>query len=339
MAWKASPPSLAKLCHWSDRLLLTVESYRLQWGPDPLLQVEQLWNRGRRVLVPGDPCWPAGMDGAPPLPAALYWKGRGSLWPHLSRRRAVAVVGTRRPSRHGISVSRQIGAILARGGWPVVSGLAAGIDGAAHEGCLQEKGSPVGVLGTPIERVYPRHHAHLQASVGEHGLLVTELHPEASVCKGSFALRNRLQVALACALILVECPMGSGALHSAELAWKEGLPLWVVPADTGRPSAEGSNELLSRGATPLTKPENLLTLLGPGPLTQRTAAPRQKTTLGTPASPPMAAQLLGVLGRGASMEDLCAAMGAPPQALLPLLLDLEASGAVVVEPGLFWRPR
>ncbi|MFM7640939.1 MAG: DNA-processing protein DprA [Cyanobium sp.] len=338
-AWKASAPTLANLCHWPDRLLVAVESYRLQWGTDPVPQAARLWNGGRRVLVPGDPRWPAGIDRAPPPPSALYWRGHGSLWPHLSSRRAVAVVGTRRPSRHGLSVAREIGGVLARGGWPVVSGLAAGIDGAVHQGCLEWEGAPIGVLGTPLERVYPRQHAHLQAEVGERGLLLSELPPEASVSKGSFALRNRLQVALACAVILVECPLGSGALHSAELAWKEGLPLWVVPADTGRTSAEGSNALLARGATPLTRPEELLTFLGSGPLELPKATPQQAPEMHAEETRIRKARILSAIGRGTSLEDLCSAMESSSQELLPHLLDLEASGWVVMEPGLFWRLR
>lgn len=340
LAWQASPPMLAQACHWSDRLLEAVEAHRREWGADPLARAAHLWKRGRGVMLPGDPHWPRVMGQAKPPPAALYWSGRGSLWPQLRERRAVAVVGTRRPSRHGLQVSRQIGAVLARGGWPVVSGLAAGIDGAVHEGCLQEQGRPVGVLGTPLERVYPRHHAPLQAAVGERGLLLSELPPGAAVSKGSFAQRNRLQVALSCAVILVECPLGSGALQSAELAWSEGLPLWVVPADTGRASAEGSNGLLARGAAPLIRPDDLLTFLGQGPLRPPVPA-RGRRGLQRGGAPDAGAsdRLLAALGHGASMEDLCSVLKAPATELLPQLLDLEASGVLVAEPGLFWRRR
>ncbi|MEB3318173.1 MAG: DNA-processing protein DprA [Cyanobacteriota bacterium] len=337
-AWQAPSPLLAQVGQWSDRRLVAVEAHRRAWGADPLPRAARLWKAGRGVLLPGDRHWPQTMHQTQPPPVALYWSGRGSLWPHLKDRRAVAVVGTRRPSRHGLQVSRHIGAVLARGGWPVVSGLAAGIDGAAHAGCLEHQGRPVGVLGTPLERVYPRHHAPLQTAVGQQGLLLSELPPGAAVSKGSFAQRNRLQVALACAVVLVECPQGSGALHSAELAWSEGLPLWVVPADTGRSSAEGSNGLLARGAAPLTRPEDLLKFLGQGPI--RRVSPAQEVPACRGADAPESAEsdrLLAALGSGASIEDLCAAMNAPSQEVLPLLLDLEASGVLLAEPGLYWR--
>ncbi|MEB3334609.1 MAG: DNA-processing protein DprA, partial [Cyanobacteriota bacterium] len=218
------------------------------------------------------------------------------------------------------------------------SGLASGIDGAAHEGCLQAGGVPVGVLGTPLERVYPRHHAPLQAAVAQEGLLLSELPPGATVSKGSFALRNRLLVALARAVILVECPLGSGALHSAELALTEGIPLWVVPADTGRVSAEGSNGLLARGATPLIRPEDVLLSLGRGPFGAPPPAQGESAAIGQESSGWAESDpLLAALGHGASMDDLCTALNAPAQELLPRLLELEASGVLVAEPGLLWR--
>ena len=101
-------------------------------------------------------------------------------------------------------MARAIGRALAEAGWPVVSGLAEGIDAEAHQGCLEAGGRPVGVLGTPLSRVYPRHHHQLQAAVGEQGLLVSELAQGTPGRPGHFALRNRLQVGLAKALVLVE---------------------------------------------------------------------------------------------------------------------------------------
>lgn len=337
-AWQAPTTCLADVCGWPARILVAVDAHRREWGPDPIPEAIRRWKGGRGVLLPGDPHWPPALRCAQPPPTTLHWAGRGSLWSPLRDRRAVAVVGTRRPSRHGLQISRLIGAALARGGWPVVSGLAAGIDGAAHEGCLAEAGAPVGVLGTPLERVYPRHHAPLQDAVARCGLLLSELPPGAAVSKGSFAQRNRLQVALASAVILVECPLGSGALHSAEQAWKEGLPLWVVPADTGRQSAEGSNGLLARGATPLLRPEDLLTFLGEGPIS-RVPSPPPEPPRSARADPSRVAtdRLLAALGRGASMEDLSLALKTPPRELLPHLLDLEAAGVLLAEPGLHWR--
>jgi len=250
----------------------------------------------------------------------------------------VAVVGTRHPSPHGLTVASRLGQALARAGWPVVSGLAEGIDGAVHRGCLRAGGAPVGVLGTPLERAYPRHHASLQQQVGHQGVLVSEQPPGTVVQAGHFACRNRLQVALAQAVVVVECPLASGALHSASMAWEQGLPLWVVPADTGRASAAGSNRLLAQGATPLLDVADLIDQLGPGPLAG--ASPALPPSLAQPSCspPPRQRRLLEAVGAGASLEQLVLALGQPAQALMADLLHLELEGELLAEPGLRWRP-
>ncbi len=265
-AWLLPVELLAAQMGWPRSLGPAVDQFRCRWGSDPLPELARAGQTGRRVLLPGDRRWPEAMEALDRPPPALYWRGRGSLWAPLASRLAVAVVGTRRPSSHGLLMASRVGAALAAAGWPVVSGLAEGIDGAAHEGCLAAGGAPVAVLGTPLDRTYPRHHRVLQQQVARQGLLLSEWPVGAPVRPGHFASRNRLQVALATALVLVECPLASGALHSADLAWAQGLPLWVVPADAARLSALGSNRLLARGATPLLTPADLIDQLGPGPL-------------------------------------------------------------------------
>lgn len=310
-----------------------LERYRAHWGPNPLPALCQQLQGGKRVLLPADPAFPHKLLELERPPLRLHWSGQGWLWPQLRRRRAIAVVGTRRPSRHGLAMAEAIGAALARAGWPVVSGLAEGIDGAVHRGCLAHGGRPVAVLGTPLERVYPRHHKQLQAEVAARGLLVSELPAGTAVQAGHFAARNRLQVGLAAAVVVVECPLKSGALHSAALAMKQALPLWVVPADTGKASAAGSNRLLAQDATVLLDPDDLIRQLGAGPLT-----PRVSTSPGLAALPGQDSALLAALGHGASLEQLCLALDQPAAQLAPRLLALELGGLVRAEPGLCWRP-
>jgi DNA processing protein len=317
---------------WRQRLA----RFREQWGERPLERWSAQVKAGRGVLLPGDPASPDALRQLARPPLGLYWRGRGSLWPLLARRKAVAVVGTRRPSRAGLAMAEALGRALAQAGWPVVSGLADGIDAASHRGCLQAGGRPVAVLGTPLERVYPSHHRALQEQVAREGLLISEQPPGASVCAGHFAARNRLQVALASAVVLVECPDRSGALHSAQLAWEQQLPLWVVPGDAGRLSARGSNRWLGRGATLLLEPGDLIRQLEMGPLGSR-PAPVRGATGGRAAQPPDP-ELLQALGGGASLEQLCLALEQPASALAPRLLALELAGAVRSEPGLNWRP-
>lgn len=378
-AWRASAADLSQALGWSANLLEGIEAYRHHCGADPLPRLDRELRGGRGLLLPGDGRWPPALQALQRPPLWLHWRGRGSLWSPLARRQAIAVVGTRHPSEHGLRMARRIGAQLAAEGWPVVSGLAEGIDAAAHRGCLEQGGAPVAVLGTPLQRVYPRQHASLQQQVGEQGLLVSEWAADAQVRPGHFASRNRLQVALAAAVVVVECPEDSGALHSAEFAWNQGLPLWAVPADAERLSALGSNRLLARGATPLLRPDDLTAQLGPGPLARsggsglrplrrpaagatgygcdggdsgRSGCPGSRHAGSGPAREPSQAsdharidphspdgRLLAALGTGASLEQLQMSLGVGAPQLASQLLQLELAGLVHPEPGLRWRPR
>jgi len=343
LAWLAREAELSHALGGHTRLspreLEGIHRYRSEHGELPIHQPPSPSQRRQwappGLLLPDDDAFPPALLELERPPLQLFWRGRGSLWPALWESQAVAVVGTRRPSRHGSTMARMIGRALAEAGWPVVSGLAEGIDAAAHQGCLEAGGQPVGVLGTPLNRVYPRHHTELQGAVAERGLLISELAEGTPGRAGHFALRNRLQVGLAQAVVLVECPLASGALHSAQLAWELGLPVWVVPADAARVSAAGSNRWLSQGGTPLLSPTDLINSLGAGPLRPRSQeqdTPAHATLLKREAA------LLGALGAGASLDQLCDRLRINPGSLSERLLRLELAGVLRSEPGLWWRP-
>jgi len=338
-AWAAPRQRLAAVPGIGPTRLAAIEQLRQQRGANPFASL-----RSTGVLLPGDRALPAAVKALDQPPLHLYWQGHGPLWSPLRRGQAVAVVGTRRPSLHGLHTASAIGGALAQAGWPVVSGLAEGIDAAVHQGCLQAGGRPIGVLGTPLNRVYPSHHARLQQQVASQGLLISEQAPGSRVRAGHFAARNRLQVALVCAVVLVECPDVSGALHAARLAWDQGLPLWVVPADAAKRSAAGSNRWLAAGAAPLLATSDLIAALGPGPLAAWSAValgptPVERTSA---ASKPVASAadqaLLAALGSGASLEQLSLHLGQAATQLMPRLLALELAGVLQAEPGLQWRP-
>ncbi|WP_225322851.1 DNA-processing protein DprA [Synechococcus sp. RSCCF101] len=319
---------------WPARLEATLASHRRPGMPEGLEP-----SLPTRCLLPGDPAFPGSLHGLERVPLALFWRGRGSLWPLLRQRQAVAVVGTRRASPNGLSLARAIGRELALAGWPVVSGLAEGIDGAVHRGCLQANGAPVAVLGTPLSRAYPRHHAALQGQVGAAGLLVSEQPEGARVQAGHFAARNRLLASFCRAVVVVECPEASGALHSARIALAESLPLWVVPADPGRRSAAGSNALLNEGARALLDPADLTRALGRGPLARATAVPGGSSR--SPATPVDGAadEVLAAIGHGADRDTLQQRLSMGSEDLTRWLVELELAGRIVAHPGLRWsRP-
>ena len=329
--WTWSEQRLAEALRWPREVLKAVERYRCQLGRSPDLTVPG------EVLLPCDDAWPGVLDRIAQPPKLLFLRGRRDLLDCLASLQAVAVVGTRSASPHGIRMAEELGHALARSGWPVISGLAEGIDAAVHEACLKAHGAPVAVLGTGLDRVYPRHHDAFQRAVSQQGLLISERSSQEPVQRGHFAHRNRLIVALASALVVVECPERSGALISARLAEERSCPVWVVPGDALRWSARGSNALLQNQAAPLLSADALVRHLGPGPLLKH--EPEQAPSP-SPLNPERVEQLqlLQAMASGASLEDLSIRLGRSPAALARQLLEMERLGSAVCESGYLWRP-
>ena len=327
--WSWPLSHLQEALRWPDSLMARLESYRLRQGVTPSLCVPG------NALFPFDQDWPRAFDLLERPPLAVHWSGQKRCLPFLSVQKAVAVVGTRRPSDHGRRMAYALGEGLARAGWPVVSGLAEGIDAASHRGCLAEGGCPVGVLGTPLDRVYPHEHEALQAQVASAGLLLSECPAGARVQRSNFALRNRLLVGLSCALVVVECPESSGSLLSAKMARAQNCPVWVVPGDALRWSCKGSNRLLQEGATPLLSAEFLIAALGPGPLAAGKSAPMPPR--GDQGLVQRNPELLRGVNEGLTLEQLSAVLSCSSSHLAQELLQLELEGVIEPKPGLRWR--
>ena len=317
---------------WPEGLLRAVDHHRRRCAAAKRLVMPD------QVLLPMDDVWPEGFRRLDRPPLMTFWQGDRDLLGCLSAGQAVAVVGSRRASPHGMRAAEQLGQALARAGWPVVSGLAEGIDASVHRGCLAGGGRPVAVLGTPLTRAYPLEHQTLQSQVAQAGLLLSELPPGARVQRASFALRNRLLVALAQHVVVVECPDNSGALLSAEAARRQGRSLWVMPADALRASARGSNRLLREGARVLLDPWEWVRALGEGPLScgglepslLQGAAKTESLQQRDPA-------LYGLLNDGASLPQLARELERSSTTLAQQLVQLELEGVLVAEPGMRWR--
>jgi DNA processing protein len=206
----------------------------------------------------GDPAYPSALDDCPGPPRILW--ARGDLT--LLDRPTVAIVGTRRATAYAERVTRQLANTFARAGATVISGLARGVDAAAHRGALEVGGSTVAVLGTGLDVCYPKAHAALQHDIGERGLLLSELPPEDAAHRGSFPKRNRIIAALARLTIVVEAGAKSGALITASHALEMGRSVAAVPGPIDVPQAQGSNELLRDGATLIATMGDALALLG-----------------------------------------------------------------------------
>lgn len=209
-------------------------------------------------LRPGEAGYPARLQECPDPPHTLWARGRRELLDQP----CVAIVGTRRATAYGERVAHELGRVLAMAGATIVSGLARGIDAAAHRGALDAGGATIAVLGTGVNVVFPKGHATLQAIIGERGLLLSELEPENAAHGGSFPRRNRIIAALCTATIVVEAGVKSGALITAGYALSYDRKVAAVPGPIDVPQAQGSNELLRDGAILLTSMADALALTG-----------------------------------------------------------------------------
>jgi DNA processing protein len=205
-----------------------------------------------------DPRYPATLRDLPDPPRTLW--ARGDL--ALLDRPCVAIVGTRRATAYAERVTREIARALARAGACVISGLARGIDGAAHRAALDADGATCAVLGTGLDVAFPRGHAALQTDIGVRGLLLSEIAPPKAAHGGSFPRRNRIIAALARVTIVVEAGVKSGALITASHALELNRTVAAVPGPIDVPQSLGSNELLRDGACLIASVADALALLG-----------------------------------------------------------------------------
>jgi len=242
---------------------------------------------------------------------------RGALAaPPPAGRAAVAIVGARRPTDPGLRLARRLGAFAAGSGLAVVSGMALGIDGAAHAGALDVGGVTIAVLGCGTDIAYPRSHRGLYARILEHGLVVSEYPPGTAPAPWRFPARNRLIAALAGTLVVVEARARSGALITADHALDLGRDVVAVPGAAGSSAAAGTNGLIKAGAGLVEDEVDLSAWLGVDP----------PAASEPPADPAARAVLERLSGRPAYADDIASAADLGPGAAAALLSRLEIDG-------------
>jgi DNA processing protein len=220
-------------------------------------QIRTLSEAGGDVWFPDDPDFPAELREIPDPPDVLFTRGlRRRLDPPR-----VAIVGTRAASPGGLEIAFSLAADLAAAGIAIVSGLARGIDAAAHRGALHAGGSTIAVLGTGVERCFPPEVEDLFHGIAAEGLLLSEFPPHSAARRFHFPRRNRIVSGLSRAVIVVEAGERSGALLTADWALTQGKDVFAVPGDIREPRARGTNRLLKDGAHVLTGPSDVLDLL------------------------------------------------------------------------------
>ncbi len=189
----------------------------------------------------------------PDAPLGLFAKGPLDISTLFN---CVAIFGTRQPTEYGKKFAHELAGFLAERAIPVISGLALGIDAAAHQGALDAQGPTVGVLGNGIDIVYPSENKKLFEAVGKKGLLLSEFSPGRPPDRQTFPRRNRIIVALASAVVVVESDMSGGAMITAEIAQKMGRRIFALPGRIDQPTSRGPHKLIQNGATLIASPED-----------------------------------------------------------------------------------
>ncbi len=291
-----------------------------------------LASRPTRVLVLGDAGHPIEPE-LPDAPPVLLVEGdRDDVW----QRPRVAIVGTRAATPHGLHDAVELGHAMAEAGVTVVSGLAVGIDGAAHRGVLDAGGLAVGVLGTGLDVVYPLRHDLLFERVRASGALVSELIHGTPPRAHHFPVRNRIIAALADVVVVVEATERGGARITAEHALDYGRPVLAVPGSRRNASAAGCNRLLAEGAQPLLEPSDVLVALGLTPGARRLWEPR--STRDERHDPGADARSVEAAfgGEPATPDQLSSRTGLSPAAVSVAVVALERAGRATRSRGMVW---
>ncbi|VTU38899.1 DNA protecting protein DprA [Variovorax sp. PBL-H6] len=290
-----------------------------------------------RVIALGDPAYPASLLEMADPPLVLYLIGPAPL--ELAQLvRSIAMVGSRNPTAQGTSNARAFARAFGDAGISVVSGLALGIDGAAHEGALDAatdalRPATVAVVGTGLDRVYPARHHALAQRIAERGLIVSEFPLGTPPLNQNFPRRNRIIAGLSRGTLVVEAALQSGSLITARLASEQGKEVFAIPGSIHSPQSRGCHALIRQGAKLVETVGDVLEEL------RFDAAP-------SPAMPPREEEsacpdggLLQAMGYDpASLDALCARTGHTVAALQAQLLELELAGHVARMPGgLFQR--
>jgi len=250
---------------------------------------------------------------------------------------SVAIVGSRAATTYGLEVAHSLAADLARAGLVVVSGLALGIDAAAHRGALAAGGRTVAVLACGLDKVYPRRHRGLAAEIERSGAVVSELPPGTDPQKPFFPLRNRLISGLAAAVVIVEARERSGSLLTAGHAANQGVDVFAVPGPIHAPTSAGPNRLLKEGAYVVTEAADILAELG----LPTAPAPALRETRAVAGDSRANAILVALESEPATADELSRRLDCAPEQLALDLLELELAGAVVRARDGRWqlRPR
>jgi DNA processing protein len=292
----------------------------------------------RQVVTLGDPGYPTALLHIEDPPSMLYMLGAPATRAQAAIKNGalcLAIVGSRNPTPQGEANARQFAKVLAGADLCVVSGLALGVDGAAHDGALLGGGTTIAVVGTGLDRVYPKKHLELARRIAEQGLIISEFPLGTPPLTENFPKRNRLIAGLAQGTLVVEAALKSGSLITARLAAEQGKEVFAIPGSIHSPQSRGCHALIKQGAKLVESAQDVLEELR----LPHVAAADPADDAETGAGPPEEHPLLAAMGFDpVSLDALQARTGLPTPELQGQLLELELADHITRLPGgLFQR--
>jgi DNA processing protein len=331
----ASQNNLAEVEGISQAMVATLTDFRKTVPEEPITHhLEQLYNIGGKVIILGTPEYPYLLSEIHDPPPVLFVLGDTN---HLNNSKAVAIVGSRRASRNGTAFAHTLGHDLAKNMITTVSGLALGIDSAAHKGALSGNGPTIAVIATGLDVDYPPQNRELKKQIINNGCIITEAPLGTQAAPYLFPPRNRIISGLSHGVSIIEASPRSGSLITARMAMEQNREVFAVPGSgTGNDSrAKGVNKLISDGACLLTSVDNILQELAfssnrPTFNTTDISRTREKTNLKNKAPTPENSSIIEHLAGGPLLADeLARKCQLTVASLSRILLQLELTGVVV----------
>ncbi len=306
---------------------------------DPVIQKQlnltKVWlqsSEAHTVLTPDSPLYPKALKELPDSPVVLYIVGNKRL---ISEPQ-LGVVGSRRPTPNGRRVAQEFSEHLSRSGLVITSGMALGIDAAAHQGALGCYGGTVAVLGTGVDQIYPARHKDLYQLISSHGALVSEFPLGTKPFAGNFPRRNRILSGLSLGVMVVEAALESGSLISARLAAEQGREVFAIPGSVLNPLSRGCHKLIREGAVLVESPDDVLIELAPQLHGVMNAF--SPSTSSRKETDPLRLKVIEVMGFDVVSADQISALSGVPYAELSVVLtEMELDGVIESTPGGFIR--
>ena len=305
------------------------------YRPAPVVRIETevaaVRGAGARYLFHDSPEYPALLGELESAPPILIVRGDAAI----AHRQCVAIVGARNASAAAVKLARDFACALSEAGLAVVSGLARGIDGAAHRGALSGTGGTIGVIASGIDIAYPPEHVELQEQVAQRGLLIAEQPPGTEPLARHFPSRNRIIAGLAAGTVVVEAAPKSGSLITARLAGEAGREVMAIPGSPLEPRSQGCNQLIRDGAVLVQSADDVIELIEGFAGTPRSTF--RETVVDYAFSDDTAdapADIAGLLTRApVAVDEIIRQSGEAPAAVYLALLELELAGRLVRHAG------